>query len=72
MARRKNEEPIITQTEILAMAGRQLQQEIIAHFDTHEDVPYTAAVFELLQTEPDCWAITDRKTGEVLWQRDAR
>ena len=46
--------------------------EIVAHFDTHEDVPYTAAVSELLQTEPDCWAITDRETGEVLWQRDAR
>ena len=30
MERRKNEEPIITQTEILAMAGRQLQQEILA------------------------------------------
>ena len=46
-------------------------REIVAHFDAHEDVPYTAAVFELLQTEPDCWAITDRETGEVLWQRDA-
>jgi len=27
---RRNPEPIITQTEILAMAGRQIQQEIIA------------------------------------------
>lgn len=29
MARRKNPEPIITQTEILAMAGRSIQAEII-------------------------------------------
>lgn len=29
MARRKNPEPIITQTEILAMAGRVIQAEVI-------------------------------------------
>lgn len=38
MARRKNPEPIITQTEILAMAGRSIQAEIIKLCDEERDL----------------------------------
>lgn len=56
---------------IAAMTNTEPQPGILVYFKGCTDpTEYTAAIMDLLKTDPDTQTICDAETGEILFSRD--
>lgn len=42
---------------------------IIAHFKNGQTVEYTTNILDMLKSEKDIICITDKETGEIIWEK---